>query len=171
MTNNGPASRARPHLLGVYGAVLLSLVAGCGRGPEFADVEGVVTLDGRPLDGVEVVFVPDADKGHNGPRASAFTDNQGRFQLHSDKVNKGGAVVGLHRVYIRDVTYIAAVGLPAMRGSRPPAELAPPDAQPEKAKRSRVPPAYSSPAETPLHVEVKPGRQTHNIEIKSGPRR
>jgi hypothetical protein len=171
MKKIGQASGARARLLEVCSAMLLGLVAGCSRGPEFADVEGVVILDGRPLDGVEVVFVPDAEKGNNGPRASAFTDDQGRYKLHSDRVNKGGAVVGLHRICIRDVTYIAAVGLPVMRGSRPPAELTPPDAQAEKAKRSRVPPAYTSPTDTPLHIEVKPGRQTHNIEIKSGLRR
>jgi hypothetical protein len=151
--------------------VLLSLAVGCSRGREFAEVEGVVTLDGRPLDGVEVVFLPDAEKGTNGPRAAAFTDAQGHYKLHSDKVNKDGAVLGLHRICIRDITYIAAVGLPVMRASRPPAELTPPDAEGGKAKRSRVPPPYTSPSETPLHIEVKPGRQTHDIEIKGGPRR
>ena len=152
---------------GVCAAVLMSLVLGCSRGPELANVEGVVTLDGQPLEKVEVIFLPDSEKGNTGPRASSYTDAQGHYKLHCDQANQDGAALGLNRIYIRDLT--VPIRLPGMK--KAPAELARPDAQSESGKGPRVPAVYTSAGQTPLHLEVKPGSQTHNIELQSAQRR
>ena len=142
-------------------------LAGCSRGPEFAEVEGTVTLDGKPLDNVEVVFLPDAEKGNHGASSSAYTDAKGHYQLHCDKADKSGVVVGLHRVCVNDITAVAPPDqLAALRAATEGKSARPP--LPLKSQPSRVPPAYSDVSQTPLRdVEVKPGPQTMEFDVKS----
>jgi hypothetical protein len=84
-------------------------------------VEGVVTRDGEPLAEVEVLFLPDPEKGNFGPHAAAYTDAAGHYRLRCEVLDADGAVVGPHRVIVRD---IAALPDPpgAPRGPRPAAE-------------------------------------------------
>src|SRR5262245_12379521 len=96
-------SIARPTRLAV---LALAGLCGCARGPEFAEVEGVVTLNGKPLPTVEVVFLPEAEAGTKGPVASCYTDDRGRYRLRSEAAGVGGAVVGTHRVLIRDTAAV-----------------------------------------------------------------
>jgi hypothetical protein len=70
------------------------VMAGCGpAGPDVQFVEGVVTLDGKPLDGASVAFVP-IDK--SGISAAGKTDADGRFRLNATQGKKygKGTVVG-----------------------------------------------------------------------------
>ncbi len=58
---------------------LLAFSVGCGGSsdqPELGDVSGVVTLDGKPVVGVNVVFKPDM-----GRAAAANTDAEGKYTL------------------------------------------------------------------------------------------
>jgi hypothetical protein len=123
------------------------LAAGCGR-REFAAVEGTVTLDGKPLGGVEVVFLPDPEKGNLGNRASAYTDENGHYRLRCQRDKRDGTILGPHRVCIRDlVTFPDEAGQ-----TRPP----------------RVPPSYADPAQTPFRaVEVRPVGQTLDFDVKT----
>jgi len=76
----------------VFGLVL---VTGCGGGPNTADVEGVVTIDGKPVPGVEITFQP-----VDGGRASVgVTDETGRYRLNYSP-SASGALIGDHRVTI-----------------------------------------------------------------------
>src|ERR1051326_651118 len=84
-------------------AVLVGFAVGCSRGPEFVAVEGVVTLDGKPLPEVEVVFLPNSEKGNTGPRAAAYTDKEGHYNLFCDQAKREGTVVGPTRVCIVDI--------------------------------------------------------------------
>jgi hypothetical protein len=143
-------------LLGVI-CIGASLLTGCSR-REFAEVTGTVTLDGKPLDHVEIQFLPAPDKGNAGPTACAYTDEQGRYRLRCDKEEKEGTVLGPHRVCFVDITVIA--------GPSGPGE---PGAMPKKPKILRVPPRYSRVAETPFQdIEVKPGTQALDFNIVSG---
>jgi len=143
-------------------------LAGCSRGPEFAEVEGTVTLDGKPLDNVEVVFLPDAEKGNHGASSSAYTAATGHYRLHCEKADKNGAVLGLHRVCVNDITAVAAPAdqlaiLQAAAEGKPTLPQLP-----LKSKPSRVPLAYSDASQTPLrNVEVKLGPQTLEFDVKS----
>jgi len=85
-----------------FSLVLLLLVSGCYSGEfELARVSGTVTLDGKPVEGVEVVFAPAEQSGtiEVGPASVGTTDSQGRFSLKTVK-GSNGAVVTTHRVSI-----------------------------------------------------------------------
>ena len=70
-------------------------------------VTGTVTLDGKPVDDVAVLFAPAA----KGPAASGTTDAGGKFQLMT--VNDPGAVPGEYnvRLVVTDSTGKATVKL------------------------------------------------------------
>jgi hypothetical protein len=145
-------------------------LAGCG-GPPRAEVEGVVTLDGRPLPNVEVIFLPDPELGSTGPRAAALTDAQGHYRLHSDR-GQDGAVVGKYRVLIVDnAARQRAPRPPQASGAEPPpsAFTLPPQGG---KKASRVPVRYGSATATPLRsIEVKRGPQRHDFKVEGDPNR
>ncbi len=86
--------------------LLLTLVTlgtvGCGGGPfDFAPVEGVVTLDGQPVEGAIVRFISQARTEDNlqGPSSYGMTDADGHFTLKTEHGDRG-AVVGTHNVAI-----------------------------------------------------------------------
>jgi hypothetical protein len=136
-------------------AVLIALVglASCESKPAFAEVSGVVLLDGQPMPEALVVFLPDPEQGTNGPRCSGITDAQGRFKLVRDDAG-AGAVVGSHRVLVQDVRTF-----PPPRdkhvGGKP---VMPP---------SRVSRRYENAGSTPLRQQVKAESQTITLEVTS----
>ncbi len=70
-------------------------VAGCGwGGSPMGRVSGVVTLDGKPIEGAAVGFVAVGD----GPVASGTTDAEGRYTLTC--MNQSGTLVGEYRVVV-----------------------------------------------------------------------
>jgi hypothetical protein len=76
--------------------MLFLLAAGCGTsGPEVAPVKGRVTLDGRPLESVDVVFQPTDGKSPSTSR----TDEDGNYEMLY-KRGLMGARVGDHTVRI-----------------------------------------------------------------------
>ena len=83
-------------LRGLAAAAALA-VAGCG-GASTANVGGVVTLDGAPLDGAAVTFSPvgASDIGSSTGR----TDAQGRYAMRTVVGDRPGAAVGAQRVTI-----------------------------------------------------------------------
>ena len=84
--------------LSVFVGVCGLMLAGCaGRPadyPETAPVRGVVTLDGKPLTGASVNFVPAA-----GRSSAGMTDDDGRYELsYTGRIK--GAMLGSHRVML-----------------------------------------------------------------------
>lgn len=81
-------------------ALLICLFAagGCGGsdGPQLAQVEGTVTMDGKPLPNATVAFQPTGDEGSP---SVGETDEQGRYELRFT-FKKAGAMVGEHIVEI-----------------------------------------------------------------------
>ncbi len=77
---------------------LVLLLVGCGSsdGPELADAGGVVTYNGKPIGGANVIFIPD-----NGPAAYGTTGDDGRFQWNTREDK--GAAVGSGKVVITAV--------------------------------------------------------------------
>jgi hypothetical protein len=84
-------------LLGTGCAALL--IAGCNNappGPKLVPVEGIITLDGKPLGAADIMFVPQGDtKGQGGV---ARTGVDGKFQLLSQDRKFKGAPAGDYRV-------------------------------------------------------------------------
>lgn len=86
----------------------ISLTVGCSGTslPDMGQVIGVILLDEKPLDAVEVVLVPEANQGSTaGPQASGFSDQEGRFQPQTnlDGTAHNAVVVGTYRVVLRDL--------------------------------------------------------------------
>ncbi len=76
--------------------LLIAMCCGCAdSGPEVAPVTGRVTLDGQPLESVDVMFQPDDMKRPG----IAMTDADGRYELIYKK-GVPGARVGKHTVRI-----------------------------------------------------------------------
>jgi len=81
-------------LVGV--ALAGALLAGTGCGSKPMGIKGKVTLDGAPLSGASVEFVPE-DGGHS---AVGITDNEGKFSLTTYKPGDG-ALRGEYRVVVK----------------------------------------------------------------------
>lgn len=134
-----------------FTAGLLTL-AGCSGGPEMVEVEGTVKKDGQPLDKIQVEFWPEGD----GPRSIAVTDAAGKFVLKSDDGRRDGAVVGSHRVVLRDV---------GIWGGKVGRETEGVDLS--KGKKPRVGPQYGDAAKTPVKKTVSSGeKNVIDIEVK-----
>lgn len=81
-------------LVSFLSAVMLTTV-GCGSAGKTFKVEGVVTLDGKPLPGATVSFMPEGE-GH---AASGRTDADGSFRLTTFRTDDG-ALPGNYKVVI-----------------------------------------------------------------------
>jgi hypothetical protein len=131
----------------VAAVLAVGIAGGCGgRKVQYAEVGGVVTLDGKPLRGVAVFYYP-AVEGNDGlPFSTGTTDDAGRYTLTSS-AGPAGAVVGQCRV---------TVSWPY----RPRGEAA------DKTPGPRIPVQYTTVLDTPLIIEVKDGPQTIDLPLK-----
>jgi hypothetical protein len=88
---------------------------GCGPGggnlPKTVPAMGVVTLDGKPVEGAQVVLVPPAGAGAKG--AYAVTNSSGHFALRAYE-EKEGAIPGEYKV---QVSKTVEEKLPGAKGS------------------------------------------------------
>ena len=87
-------------LLAIPCLIAALLIVGCGppRG-NIAPVTGKLTLDGKPMPGVEIIFSPKIVEGNSNPGPYSFgtTDEEGNFELETRYGDKGAAV-GWHIV-------------------------------------------------------------------------
>ena len=135
-------------------AVAVSLVAlsliGCGGGESYqvAEVDGVLLIGGKPAPKVFVEFIPDVSGTDSPPASAGETDADGHFSLTTRQRHSSpqpGAVVGSHRVVLRDLQLAASAtgaGVPI-----------------------RMSGDYSQVNTTPLREEVKEGPQTITIDL------
>lgn len=141
-------------------------LSACQDTYRFAEVEGVVMLDNMPLASVEVVFLPDPERGTFGPRSACYTDQKGRYRLRCERPEVEGTVIGLHRVCVHDITALPAPIDPVTEEGITLAVL--PVANGLGLKASRVPSKYSDVSRTPLRdVSVEQGRQVLDIYLYS----
>lgn len=146
--------------------LILPLAFGCSGEPDHGLVEGRVTLDGKPLAKMLVVFVPILENGTRGQRSAAVTDADGRYALRND-AGRDGVAVGTHRVCVYDLLTLPKVEMrlpPGMSGK----EVLPPSKEERSTRPSRIPPVYTDVINTPLQpVEIAHGTQAYDISIKS----
>lgn len=134
---------------------MLSIVcfcfAGCSKAvPNLAEVEGTLKFRGKPLSGVMVYFVPDAQEGCLCPPSSGWTDDEGHYQLTCQAPPRPGAVVGIHHVTILDPDSFDEVpGSPEERASE--------KRKKRKPRKDQIEMKYMMPSQTPLLTEVHPG--------------
>ena len=154
-------------VIGLLFAGLLLNLTGCQLGSEAIEllpVSGEVRIDGKPLTGAKVVFVPrNKELGNRFAMSYAVTDDQGKFTLKLSDDRKG-AYQGWHYVLIskRKVDAEAAAGDPDSE-----------DFLVTEVDLSRfvndelddVPMYYNS--QTELTFEVRPGNQNAKFELSS----
>ena len=152
-------------LRSVLRALLLLPLASVGCGDAKAvKIQGAVTLDGKPLAGATVTFLPFNEK--EGRAAGGRTESDGSFRLTTFKTNDG-ALPGQYRV-----TVVMPDDDPANVTGGNPMEMdekakrayfskASPQGRAEAAKHktkkaSPIPAVYGDPLKTPLKETVPP---------------
>jgi hypothetical protein len=141
-------------------ALVAAAVAGCRKTVVYNDVvEGMVKLDGVPLAGVHVQFVPEGESDLKMPGSNGLTDESGHYHLDCDD-GKSGAVVGKHVA----VVLVGRDPDPGADGDNP--EAGPPPGKAKK-RRPQVPACYTLPLDTPLLLQVTPDRHTYDLELSS----
>src|SRR5947209_3031632 len=87
------------HVRRVVLLAALGLAAGCGGPHTPVRVEGVVTLDGNPVEGAAISFLSEAGDGKEGRMAYGTTDGEGVFRLTTLKPDDG-ALPGTYKVLV-----------------------------------------------------------------------
>jgi hypothetical protein len=132
----------RGRVLPIVGTCGLLALAGCG-GLKCVPVSGTLTVDGKPLPGFGLSFIPDASKGnHERVGCLGRFDAQGHYELKAEGVkgsDRGrGAPLGWYKV----VLIVDLEGMPKVK--------------------PKIDPKYLDVNQTPLAVEVvadpEPGR-------------
>jgi hypothetical protein len=131
--------KIRSLAVGIAG--LLIFVCGCAANP--VPVEGVVTLDGKPLAGAEVIFAPEQPGENGSVMAVATADDQGVFRLNTH--NARGAFPGRYKVTISHRALPTNVPEP-----KNPEEAM----SVYKLRKDVVPAQYAKYETTPLQAEV-----------------
>jgi hypothetical protein len=134
-----PKKRNRYGLLVV---MLLCAVSGCW-GNDFGTVEGIVSLDEKPLEGGSVNFYP----AESGPLSYSDIGSDGSFQIRT--ASRKGLLPGK---YIATVSYRSAPPSPGMTISQIMA-------------LEKVPIKYCTKQTSDLHVEVKPGKNSIDLKL------
>ena len=129
---------------------------GCGGvsdQPELGQVTGTITLDGKPLSGVAVVFQPES-----GRPARGMTDAEGKYELTYIRQTKG-TKVGPNRVEIapsEDGEIEESADSDEENKSAPARS---------KSGKPAIPARYNVQSE--LKVDVKPGENTFDFKLES----
>lgn len=138
-------------------AAVLVLAAGCGPGGPELPVNGIVIMDGVPLEGAAVTFYPEDKAGGTG--GSARTGTDGKFVLLGPKGQKGLAA-GQYRVTVSKLKGGGAVTDEPVVAAITEAEMA-----------EDLPPHYSNPAQTTLAYSVTGDGKPIEIQLSSGRRK
>lgn len=132
--------------------VLLTLLIGCSQGPPMAEVEGILKdKKGKPLDKIQIEFWPEG----NGPRSIGETDSEGKYSLSSDNGRLKGALVGTHKIVLRDLKML---GDKFYGRAGENIDIS-------KGKKSRVAKIYDDPHKTPIKKTVNAGKNKIDLDL------
>jgi hypothetical protein len=146
---------------------LLLVITGCKGRPhsvEHAEISGKVLFQGKPLPGGVVNFVA----VNGGFANTGVIDENGNYQL---KAPVGEVRIGVSNKMLRS-------GAPTKEGGQ---KKEPKTAREEKTADQKkgqrgvkgryvdIPPSYTDPSTSGLTYTVKPGAQTHDIELSANP--
>ena len=137
--------------------LLLASLSGCGpAGPDVQMIKGLVTLDGEPVDGATVIFVPEAE----GLMAAGKTDAAGTFAVNASQGQKygRGTIVG---DYIVTVSKLSLFVLDPVTGE--PTDI--PAADPKQL----LPETYTTALDSPLRATVVKGRNEFHFDLQPEP--
>ena len=149
----------------VRGLMLLALAAvGCGGKYSPVAVEGTVTLDGQPLDGAMVSFLPQEGAGR---AATGMTDADGTFQLTTFQEGDG-ALPGTYRVIVTRTDAIPEPPEPLRPGNAQKVREHYREVMAHRDKKSSLPAVYGDETKTPFIFSV-PTREKVVLALQSRP--
>ena len=134
------------------------LASGCdkGRGLPVHYVEGIVTLDGEPLEEANITFVPKSES-NDIEAAAGRTDAKGKYTLTSMNGDPGkGALAGEYVVLVSKLINLSPPG------------FNPSDPIPPPTKRV-TPIVYNDRTKSPFNASVVKGKNKFDFELKSKP--
>lgn len=133
------------------------LLAGCGEGgPVLVPVSGTVTLNGKPLEGAELTFVPDPTNTQVTPGADV-TGPEGNYKAMYQA--RSGLAVGKYKVIVSKKA--ATQPLPEVFKEDPSmASMA-------GMTKETLPAAYGDASKTSFSVEVPPEGKIADFDIKA----
>jgi hypothetical protein len=135
---------------GVPLVTLLTVVlTGCG-GRGTTPVQGVVRLEGTPVTGATVLFMPDGQP--RGRPASGFTQSDGTFQLTTYRQDDG-ALPGTYRVVVQK-TEAAKDQSSGERSAMERAKAKFEEKSTQRARKPALPDTYAKFETTPLRCTV-----------------
>lgn len=133
------------------------LAAGCGSSGPVLPVNGIVTLDGKPLDGAAVTFY--AEPGAAATGGTALTGTDGKFVILGAK-GQNGLAPGKYKVTVSKIRIQKGADLspddPAAVGAVTDADL-----------KNDLAPIYSDPAQTILSYSVTGDGKPIEIQLSS----
>ncbi len=133
-------------------AVGLIALSGCGpAGPDLVEVEGTIKVAGQPMDNISVEFWPTSD----GPRSIGVSDAQGKFTLTTDDGTKKGAIVGSHKVVLRDASVL---GNKLLGRAGEEVDMT-------EGRKSRIADVYLLPHQSPLTAEVTADKKPIELDV------
>jgi hypothetical protein len=136
-------------------AAILGGISGCGPSrPTTYPVSGVVTLDGKPIQGATVMLMPQA----GGRPATGTTNQRGEFSLTTFDRNDG-ALPGKHTV-----TVVKKITTGIMAG---PDGLSGPVARGGIKEQWIIPKKYSDPKSSILSADVRRGMEPLKLDLRS----
>jgi hypothetical protein len=132
----------------ILGGLASVALVGCG-GVKRVPVVGTVTRDGKPLDGVRVIFSPDAAKGNTSQISCDSWVKEGRYELQTTAASRAGTGAGAPLGWYK-VTVIA----PQTGGRKMPSAPV------------EINDKYKNIEKTPLAIEVKDNPEPGAYDIK-----
>jgi hypothetical protein len=138
-------------------ATLALLLAGCGRTSQFSTVEGVATLDGKPLASATVYLVPADTVGLS---AAGMTGEDGSFRMATR--DHRGVTPGNYKIVVVFATPAPSDGDPYEQELQARQHR---DRARASAENS-IPPIYSNASTTPLRCTV-PVQEKLVLELHS----
>jgi len=169
---------ARLFSLVLVGSALLSLATGCSSGVKAntSKVQGIVKLDGMPVEGATVSFIPKAADGH---LANGLTGSDGVFTLTT--YNTGdGALPGEYTVtVVKTATKSVGDGGPDIASmdqkdrakamaSMMASQAKQKNTEAKSKKREELPSVYADPTKSPLKATVPVSNRVELDLKKSG---
>jgi len=151
----------------LIGIGFLSVAVGCGpkgRTLRVEYVEGVVTLDGQPVAGAMISFIP-KNEGGKEETASGYSDERGVYKLTSMNGNpERGAVEGEYIVTVSKIEIVS----PSTEGMSYEEVAASPERF-QSTQTQLLPVIYQNRNNTPLSATVNRGRNKIDLELLSNP--
>jgi hypothetical protein len=138
-------------------SLVLLTAAGCGSDhPPVYSVTGKVTYQGKPVEGAEIVFVPQGEKQTTS--AHGTTDAAGKYAVKtffSAEQEVKGAQPGQYKVVITKIEVNAGIVDPYVQGGA-------------QIPKHLTPKVYSDAKTTPLTASVETKSNTHDFDLQDG---